>query len=90
MTRRFTVIQGGLPDAAPRERGAMPGRLRLEAVGADLRRRLAELSSPMPLDRPIRVAADRAPIPAQAFLGIRPAAPPSSEPDPLRRVGAVA
>ncbi|MBE7247467.1 MAG: hypothetical protein INR63_21195 [Actinomycetospora chiangmaiensis] len=90
MTRRFTVIQGGLPDEAPRRRSAMPGRLRLEAVGADLRRRLAELSSPMPLDRPIRVAVDRDPIPAQAFLGIRPAAPPPPKPDPLCRVGAVA
>jgi hypothetical protein len=86
--RRFTVIEGGLSDDAPRARPAMPGRARLEAVGAALRRRLADLPALPPADRPVRIAGDRQPIPAQDVFGIRPVALPP--PAALRLVGAVA
>lgn len=71
MTRRFTVIQGGLPGAV---RTVQPGRARLEAVGAALRRRLAALSQPEPAPRIGRegLAPVRRPIPAGAFVGVRP------------------
>ena len=74
----------------------MPGRARLDAVGARLRLRLEALWQMGPNSVPVRVAAaHRAPIPARAFLGIRPMAlapgiAPSPCPTPLRLVGAVA
>ncbi len=94
--RGFTVIRGGLAEAAPGEATAMPGRARLEAVGARLRLRLEALWRAGPEAAPLRMAATRrTPIPAQAFLGIRPEAgtpysAPSPGPSPLRLVGAVA
>lgn len=69
MTRRFTVIQGGLSEGAAL---VLPSRTRLEAVGAALRQRLAELTAPDAAERPSRLTAGFRPIPAQAFLGIRP------------------
>lgn len=86
--RRFTVIEGGLADDAPRACPVLPGRTRLEAVGAELRRRLAELPTLPPADRPIRVAGNRQPIPAQDVFGIRPI--PLPAPAALRRVGVIA
>jgi hypothetical protein len=69
MARRFTVIQGGLGELAPR---AKPGRARLEAVGAVLRRRLAALRDATAPERPTASAPARRPIPDGAFLGVRP------------------
>lgn len=86
--RRFTVIEGGLSDDAPRARPVMPGRTRLETLGAELRRRLAELPALPPADRPIRIAGNRQPIPAQDVFGIRPI--PLPAPAALRLVGAIA
>ncbi|GJE40360.1 hypothetical protein [Methylobacterium persicinum] len=76
MARRFTVIQGGLGDAvaAPPRGRALPGRAKLEAVGAALRRRLAALPRRKPGARRERaaLAPARQPIPVGAFLGVRP------------------
>ncbi|MCJ2012884.1 hypothetical protein [Methylobacterium sp. J-076] len=84
MARRFTVIQGGLSQASGQDRpggrtlNALPGRARLEAVGAALRRRLAALPRPgvAPALRghpqPVAAGPVRRPIPTGAFLGVRP------------------
>lgn len=69
MVRRFTVIQGGLGAQVP---GAKPGRARLEAVGAVLRRRLAALREEAVPSRPMAVTPTRRPIPDGALIGVRP------------------
>lgn len=76
MARRFTVIQGGLTEATAMwsRRRHLPGRAELEAVGAALRQRLSTLPRLKPAPRAGRTTpiSDRAPIPAAAFLGVRP------------------
>lgn len=72
---RFTVIQGGLSATASRGRVSVsqPGRARLEVIGATLRRRLAMLAQAAPEARAsASVRPEPGPIPAQAFLGVRP------------------
>lgn len=69
MARRFTVIQGGLGEPVS---GAKPGRARLEAVGAVLRRRLAALRDETAPSRPTAITPTRRPIPDGALVGVRP------------------
>ena len=69
MVRRFTVIQGGLGEPAA---AAKPGRARLAAVGAALRRRLAALRNEATPGRAAMRPATRRPIPDGALIGVRP------------------